>query len=225
MVGSILMEAMGIMRQWAAALNRCFERSLLRVVIPWWSARDPVPLPSRTVGPALGDNVQQTMNLLMPLAHPGPRTTAELLALIQLRFDDIQGGLDTIGSVHFARFDIIDGHLGMFSVYDGDFETYIRDFIALFGHVFDKLMEYMVDPPPLPTAHHPSALVEWVRRHDLMQLPQNSTELSDLTNLPRHMLQIFHKQPNVQLGVYRGYSGVSAAQIRANLGLEAEARP
>lgn len=206
----------------AQAVKQWFERVVLAFLVRWWSARDPVPLPRRSVGPAIGDNVQQTMNLLMPLAHPGPRTTAELLSLIQLRFDDIQGGLDTIGTVHFARFAVIDGNLAMFSVFDGDFETYIRDFIALFGHVFDKLMEYMAEPPPLPTAHHPSALVEWVRRHDLMQLPQNSTELTDLVTLPRHMLQIFHQQPDVQLGVYRGYSGYSAAQIRTNLGLEAQ---
>lgn len=214
---------MEIARQWRAAFSRWFERATLKVLIPWWSVRDPVPLPPRVVGPARGDNVQQTMNLLMPLAHPGPRTTAELLGLIQLRFDDIQGGLDTIGSVHFARFDIVDGHLAMFSVYDGDFETYIRDFIALFGHVFDKLVEYAKEPPPLPTAHHPSAFVEWVRKHDLMQLPQNSTDLTDLNRLPRHMMQIFHMQPNVQLGFYSGYSGFSVAQVRTSLGLEAEA--
>lgn len=202
-------------------IGGAFERLATRFLIWRWSRRDPVEIPDRAFRPAAGDNLQQTMNLLMPLKHPGPRTTAELLQVLQLRIDDIQGGLDIVGTVHFARFDIIGDQLAMFSVFDGDFETYIRDFVALFGHVFDVLMGYVKDPPPLPTSHHPSALVEWVRERDLLQLPQNSIELSDdFELLGRRMLLTFYKQPQVQLGVYRGYAGFSAAQIRRGLGTE-----
>ena len=51
--------------------------------------------------------------------------------------DEVFTGLNAVGTVHFARFDIIGGNLCMLSVYDGDFTTYIRDFITLFGNVFD----------------------------------------------------------------------------------------
>lgn len=204
-----------------SGIGHALERWATRFLIWRWARREPVELPARSMSPAAGDNLQQTMNLMMPLKHPGPRTTAELLRLLQLRVDDIQGGLDTVGTVHFARFAVIGDQLAMFSVFDGDFETYIRDFIALFGHVFDALMGYVIDPPPLPTGHYPSALVDWVRARDLVQLPHNTIELSDdMDLLTRRMLLTFHQHPEVQLGVYRGYAGFSAAQIRQGLGIE-----
>jgi hypothetical protein len=49
-------------------------------------------------------------------------------------------GLDNVGTVHFARFVIVDdNYICMFSVYDGDFTKYIRDFIATIG-VFDGVV-------------------------------------------------------------------------------------
>jgi hypothetical protein len=54
--------------------------------------------------------------------------------------DEIYAGLDNVGTVHFARFVIVDDnifvcspYICMFSVYDGDFTKYIRDFIATMG--------------------------------------------------------------------------------------------
>lgn len=198
-------------------------RRFTRLLIRYWAAKEPAVIPPRRYSQALGDNVQQTMNLIMPLAHPGPETTAKLLELLQFRVDDLFGGLDVVGTVHFARFDVIGSDLSMISVYDGDFETYIRDFIAAFGDIFDDIMAFVKNPPPLPVGDNPSAFVDWVNARDLLQLPQDSTELTDdLSLLSRRLLLLFDAKPEVQLGVYRSYPGFSVAQIRQALGLEWE---
>lgn len=199
------------------------QRLLLRVLIPFWYRRRPTSwiTPERRYSESPADNVQQTMNLVMPLAHDDPATVATLVNYMRLNADNLYAGLDVVGTVHFARFDVIDGNLTMVSVYDGDFETYIRDFIVAIGDVFDELMTFVEDPPPTPVGEHPSAFVDWVNARDLFQVPDDPTELvDDLDLLPRRMLLLFHEDPQVQLGVYRAYAGYSVAQVRQALGLE-----
>lgn len=199
------------------------KRLLTRLLIPFWNRRKPKSWtqPPRRYSEAPSDNVQQTMNLIMPLAHDDPATAAQLAMYMRLNADNLYSGLDIVGTVHFARFDIIEGCLSMVSVYDGDFETYIRDFIVAIGDVFDELMTFVKDPPPTPVGEHPSAFVEWVNERDLMQIPDDPTELvDDLDLLPRRLLLLFNEYPQAQLGVYRAYAGSSVAQIRRGLGLE-----
>lgn len=196
-------------------------RRAKRVLIAFWARREPPHVPGRHYGPAVADNVQRTMNLIMPLAHPGPETTAQIVKLLRQRADDLYSGLDNVGTVHFARFLVIDGNLQMISVFDGDIETYIRDFIASIGHVFDAALAFVKDPPPLPTAENPARFVDWVYTHDLIQMPDDLTELvDDLSLLPRSLLTLTHTEPDSQLGMYRAYAGYSAAQIRQALGLD-----
>ena len=205
------------------SIRDALMRGLTRMLIAYWARRKPADwtVPGRRYSPALADNVQQTMNLVMPLAHPGPRTTAELTMYMRLNVDALYVGLDVVGTVHSARFDIIGDSLAMVSVYDGDFETYIRDFIVAIGDVFDVLMGYVKDPPPVPVSEHPSAFVEWVNERDLLQVPDDPTDLvDDIDLLARRLLLLFREQPDVQLGMYRAYAGWSVAQIRQALGLE-----
>lgn len=209
------------MRKWLASVWDAVMRVFTRIVIAYWAKREPSPPLPRRYSESPSDNVQQTMNLIMPLAHPGPKTTSELMALMRNRVDDLFVGLDLVGTVHFARFDVIDDELSMLSVYDGDFETYIRDFIVAFGDVFDALMTFVKDPPEFSVAERPSDFVDWVNERDLLQVPDDPTILvDDLELLPRRLLVMFKETPNVQLGIYRGYAGYSVAQIRQALGLE-----
>lgn len=202
-----------------------FMRQLTRVLIPFWNRRKPDSwtVPARRYSESPSDNVQQTMNLIMPLARNDPATLASLTMYMRLNVDNLYSGLNVLGTVHFARFDVIDGNLSMLSVYDGDFETYIRDFIVAIGDVFNVLMTFVKDPPPTPVGLYPSQFVEWVNERDLMQVPDDPTELvDDLDLLPRRLLLLFHDKPEVQLGMYRAYAGSSVAQIRQALGLEWE---
>jgi hypothetical protein len=52
----------------------------------------------------------------------------------------------------------------MFSVYDGDFTNYIRDFIATIGGLFDAVVGLVEGGDAvIPSEHHVEAFIEWVR--------------------------------------------------------------
>ena len=212
-----------MLKREAESVGAWLKRVMTRVLIPFWQRRKPADwtTPGRRYSESPSDNVQQTMNLIMPLKYNDASTVAQLAMYMRLNADNLYTGLDVVGTVHFARFDIIDGNLSMVSVYDGDFETYIRDFIAAIGDVFDVLMTFVKDPPPTPVGQHPSNFVEWVNERDLFQVPDDPTTLvDDLDLLPRRLLLLFDENPQVQLGIYRAYAGSSVAQIRRALGLE-----
>lgn len=211
------------------ALVRWFKHVLGIVVVRVWSWLHPTtPLPG---GPRtsrqLTDNVMRTMNLVMPLKDKTAIGRAQAALVIGSSLDEIYSGLDNVGTVHVARFCIVDNNLLMFSFYDGDFRTYIRDFIMTLGHGFDAIVELIEDPPPVPCWEHVDEFIEWVHEHDAFQLPDNAADLArviapgldNLENLSRYLVLQLHKNPNVQLGSYRGYPGYSVAQVREKLGV------
>lgn len=166
------------------------------------------------------DNVQTAMNLIMPLADPSPIARAQLVGALAPAIEEVFSGLNNTGIVHFGRFTIVDGNLCMFSIFDGDFSNYIRDFIYNIGGAFDALLQFVVDPPPLPVEAHPDAFIDWVVARDALQLPEQVTDLSDdLLKLPRRLALLMDAEPNAQVFVYRAYPGYSAAQIRDGLGI------
>ena len=196
------------------------KRLLDRAVIAYWRRKAPVQVPGRTWSLALGDNVQQTMNLVMPLADDSPIALARLANAMSSMQDVLSAGLDNVGTVHVARFDVIDGQLCMVSVYDGDFATYIRDFIVTIGAVFDVLLDFIADPrPPRPVERHIDEFIDWVDEHDLLQIGNLLTLAPHLEDVPRAVVLLFDKRPSVQLAVYRAYPGYTVAQIRRALGL------
>ncbi len=197
---------------------------LERVLIWFWSHRAPVTTPARTFKTAPADNLQQHMNLVMPLRDRTAVGRAKAAKAVGTTIDETFTGLSNVGTVHFARFDIVAGNLCMFSIYDGDFTNYIRDFIAVFGTVFNALMEVVEDPPPTPCELHPQAFVDWINAHDAFQVPADVTVLlpdeADIANIPRDLVLLLEQNPNVQLGRFSNYPGVSAAQIRWSTGME-----
>lgn len=173
------------------------------------------------------DNVMRTMNLVLPLKNKTAVGRAEAALVIGSSLDEIYSGLDNVGTVHMARFTIVDNNLLMFSFYDGDFRTYIRDFIMTLGHAFDAVAELIEDPPPLPCWQHVDEFIDWVHAHDALQLPDNPADmiklvaphLDNLEDVSRYLVLQLHKNPNVQLGSYRGYPGHTVAQVREKLGV------
>src|SRR5216684_1407746 len=121
-----------------------FKRVGAWILVPIWAWRTPVkPLrggPRPSIQPA--DNLQSMMNLIMPLKreNKSPIGRAKAALAIAENKDQIFAGLDNVGTVHFARFVIVNDNICMFSVYDGDFSNYIRDFIATIGGVFDAVV-------------------------------------------------------------------------------------
>jgi hypothetical protein len=201
-------------------IRRWLERSFERALIAYWRRREPFVQPGRTFSVAPGDNIQQTMNLVMPLRDTSPVTLAHLASAMGSVQDVLSAGLDNVGTVHFARFDVIGGRLCMISVYDGDFATYIRDFIVTIGAVFDLLLDYVDDPiPPRPVEKNIDAFIDWVDEHDLLQFGNVLSLGPDLETLPRRVVLLFDACPETQLAVYRSYPGYTVAQIRRALGL------
>jgi hypothetical protein len=173
------------------------------------------------------DNVMRTMNLVMPLKNKTAIGRAEAALVVGSSLDEIYSGLDNVGTVHMARFTIVDNNLLMFSFYDGDFRAYIRDFIVTLGHGFDAIVALIEDPPPQPCWQHVDEFIEWVHEHDAFQLPESAADLiqviaphlNNLEDVSRYLVLQLHKNPNVQLGSYRGYPGYSVAQVREKLGV------
>jgi hypothetical protein len=209
------------------------------VVLPYWVWREGKPkLPGGPrPSPQPTENLQRMMNLVMPLKDPSPIGRARMAMVIAGHADEIFSGVDNVGTVHFARFLLIGDNLCMISVYDGDFSNYIRDFIATIGSMFDDVMELVEDGDEVwPTEQNIEKFIDWVHARDLFQVPDFPTDLfalqdaqqglppdsppHELRSLSRAMILQFHANPNVSLGGgYRGYPGVSAAQVRQKMGV------
>jgi hypothetical protein len=202
-----------------ATLRRMGER----VLVAFWRRAAPVETPEPGFSTALADNLQLHMNLVMPLADQTAVGRAQAVQAVAENIDELFAGLSNVGTVHFARFDLIDGNLCMYSVFDGEFRAYIRDFICVFGSVFDALLGLVADPPPSPSAQHPEAFIDWIHRHDAFQIPRDITSLfpeeKNIKNLSRDLILLLDQNPNVQIGRFSGYPGMSVAQIRQNSGL------
>jgi hypothetical protein len=87
--------------------------------------------------------------------------------------DPIRAALQKLGTVHFARFVFLENNskLAVITTYDGDFETYIQDFVDEIGNEFNAILEHMKDAPPLPVQKNREKFLEYVRKNDLQALP------------------------------------------------------
>jgi hypothetical protein len=218
--------------------NPLFQFVASHILVPFWAWRIPVkPLPGGprpSISP--GDNVQCMMNLIMPLKDKSPIGRAKAVMAIAQYKDEIFAGLDNVGTVHFARFVIVDNNICMFSVYDGDFTNYIRDFIATIGSVFNAIVELVEEGESvIPCEQNVEAFIEWVHAHDAYQVPDLATDIlreqeaasgaassesGDLRKLPRDLILQLRANPNISLGGgYRAYPGFSAAQVRERFGV------
>lgn len=219
--------------------RRLFRSVAERILVSFWARWTGVkPQPG---GPpyavAPGDNLQNMMNLVMPLKDKSAIGRAKAAKAIAENVDEIFAGLNNVGTVHFARFVLVDGNLCMFSVYDGDFTNYIRDFIGTIGSVFDAVVALVEGGDAvIPSEDNIEAFIDWVHAHDMYQVPDLPTDLlveqgpdgaaatgqdsDNLRLLRRKMILQLHANPNASLGSgYRAYPGYSVAQVRRKLGV------
>jgi hypothetical protein len=86
----------------------------------------------------------------------------EVQLLLRLRGRGITRDLDTVGTPHFAQFvPLEDNQVGFFTVYDGDFDTYIADFTKNIGQVFDLLFKFTKGAPPSPCRKHLQEFIDF----------------------------------------------------------------
>lgn len=241
-------EGMSLRARFRAWLNRLVNRMSTsrifawlagHVLVPYWAWKTPVYKqgggPRPTVPP--GDNVQRMMNLILPLKEKTAVGRAQAAMAIASNLDEIYAGLDNVGTVHFARFVIIENNMCMISSYDGDFSNYIRDFVAQLGKVFDGVVALIEDGDDMiPTSENIDAFINWVHDRDVYQIPDTATDLlsygtighpasetgevEDVRLIGRSLILQLHANPNVLLGSgYRAYPGASAARIRHKMRL------
>jgi hypothetical protein len=75
----------------------------------------------------------------------------EMELLLRARTRGTQRDLEKVGTPHFAQFvPLEDNQVGFFTVYDGNFDTYIADFTKNIGGTFDLVFKFIVNPPPSP---------------------------------------------------------------------------
>ncbi len=119
-----------------------------------------------------GNPVQSPLNLMLTIAAG---QNLAILGYVSSQSSTIDAGLDAVGTVHFARFLPVPGFtsnpptsqtLWVMTEYDGTFDQYIADFVKQMGPVFDKLLSFVVDPPPLPVEDNIEAFGKWVQAHN-----------------------------------------------------------
>lgn len=128
---------------------------------------------STAEGQAPEKPVQSALTLIMPIASDEAyqqlhQTLMEVQALPPGQ-NPIMAALTKISTVHFARFVFLENNtrLGVITTYDGDFDKYIMDFVDDISDVFNLLLKFMSDAPPLPVQEHRQEFLEYVRSHDL----------------------------------------------------------
>jgi hypothetical protein len=86
----------------------------------------------------------------------------QLQLLLRIRGRGITKDLDTVGTPHFAQFvPLEDKQVGFFTVYDGNFDTYIADFTKNIGQVFDLLFKFTKGAPPSPCRKHLQEFIDF----------------------------------------------------------------
>ena len=86
----------------------------------------------------------------------------ELRFLLPRLMPSIAKAGDEIGTLHFGTFvDLGNAQIGFFTIYDGDFRSYMNDFMKFIGPTFDELMKHMKNPAPTPVAKNPEEFIAW----------------------------------------------------------------
>lgn len=133
------------------------------------------------------------LTLLMPVKTG--TTLGTLVTLLAESQAEIDKALASIGTVHFARFTLLDRSklnlqpdmdkmadpsdtlvIGVITSYDGDFNAYISDFTAQLGDVFNALLAYVIGGESvIPVQDNVAAFQDFVATNDASQhLPNNT---------------------------------------------------
>lgn len=111
---------------------------------------------------------QSSLNVAMRIRPPVKDNADRLRAVIRAGAPRIDEALRQARHVHFAWFELIEGDtvLVLHTVYDGQFAAYIQHFALSVGDLFDKLFEYIEDPPPMPVGKFPNEFVAHIQRYN-----------------------------------------------------------
>ncbi|MBJ7311458.1 hypothetical protein ACFOLJ_22315 [Rugamonas sp. CCM 8940] len=132
------------------------------------------------------------LSLMMPCL-PGTNLVAVAATLVEAQ-KQIDTALEDIGTVHFARFLLLDRSqanlqpqlksattsdsliISVVTEYDGDFNAYIQDFVTQLGDVFDALLKFVVGGAAVtPVINNVPAFQAYITLNDASQHIPNNT--------------------------------------------------
>ncbi len=131
-----------------------------------------------------GQTGANPLTLMLPVL---PGQLGPLMAALAKSGTTIGDALGSIGTVHFARTALIDASqpnlqpqppftgtgpyfVGIITEYDGDFNTYIAEFVSQVGAVFDILLSHVVGGAALvPVKAHLQQFQKFLAANDMSQ--------------------------------------------------------
>jgi len=123
----------------------------------------------------------------MPLAEDVD--LSKLQAVLEEHQPQVDVALEAIGTVHYARFVLLDGsspnlqprggtgpfRLAVITSYDGDFDVYIQAFVDEVGRIFDALLQFSADGAGLvPVCAHVEEFTAYIAANDASRQPPNN---------------------------------------------------
>jgi len=152
---------------------------------PWarsWLAPDPA-------------QVSHGLNLALKLASPSKLPL--MLWDIVVAQPKIERALQELSFLHFARFvPSWDGKALMVTTsFDGPLEPYVMDFVIALGDVFDALLLYVEDAPPLPVREYPEEFMDFVRCWNRVPLAPRNCRCDAVLLPPDFPFPIFSAYP------------------------------
>jgi hypothetical protein len=108
----------------------------------------------------VGSGVLNPFLVILPMKSKIAFIEVELI--LKARGHGTTTDLDKVGTPHFAQFvPLEDNQIGFFTVYDGNFDTYIADFTKNIGQVFDLLFKFTKGAPPSPCRKHLQEFIDF----------------------------------------------------------------
>jgi cytochrome P450/deferrochelatase/peroxidase EfeB len=97
-----------------------------------------------------------------------PAQMPQLMMAVAAKRDATYASLQELHFVHFARF--LPSHdnsaLQVITSFDGPLDAYALDFVIAIGDIFDAILSFVKDAPPLPVREHPKAFYEFVETYN-----------------------------------------------------------
>jgi hypothetical protein len=120
---------------------------------------------------SLEHQVQGSLNLVLEMKSPAQMPA--LMRTIAASQGPVHEALRGLHYVHSARFlPTRDGtYLQVITVFDGDMASYIMDFVVVIGDIFNAMLVYVKNAPPLPVQAFPREFLAWVLANNLAQFP------------------------------------------------------
>ena len=116
--------------------------------------------------------VQTPLNLVMPIADGELQNLVDVLSGFHQSPDKpLNNALKNLGNVHFAQFVFLEKgtRLGVFTIYDGNFDDYILSFVEHIGEVFNRILKHIGDGGDklVPVQENRDEFLQFIKAHDM----------------------------------------------------------